>query len=188
MEDPFAVRELRIRQPARMISGRARFDYFGPGRHRVASVVETDARSAMQMMGGLVPRTRVFEVRTRDGDPLLTLVKRDEDWLTDVLDVSGHLIGRIQTGETRRHYTLLDPAGQILGEAVGDLAVKKFAVHGPEGERLAQLRKTWAGIIKEMLTSADHYTVTYTGPMQPDLRTLIAIVPVILDLARHGAY
>jgi len=188
MEDPFAVRELRIRQPARMLPGRARFDYFGPDKKPIAVAVETDARSALYMVAALVPRTRVFAVRTCDGEPMLTLIKRDEDWITEVRDSGGKLVGKIRTGETRRHYTLLDEANQVLGEAVGDLAVKRFSVKGPEGERLAQLRKTWAGIVKELLTSADHYTVTYIGPMPPHVRTLIAIVPIVLDLSRHGAY
>ena len=32
MSDPFAVRELRIRQPARVLPGRARYDIFDSGR------------------------------------------------------------------------------------------------------------------------------------------------------------
>ena len=38
-----------------------------------------------------------------------------------------------------------------------------FSVTGAEGERYAQIRKTWAGFGKELLTSSDHYTVTFTG-------------------------
>lgn len=186
--DPFEVTELRIRQPARMLSGRARFDYFGPDKSRVAVAEETEARSALRAMGTLVPRTRVFEVRTADGDPLLTLIKRDEGGVAEVRDVSGQLVGKIKTGNTHRTYTLLDEADQVLGAAVGNLALKRFSIGGPNGERLAQLRKTWAGIAKELLTSADHYSVIFTGPMTPQVRTLIAIVPIILDLSQHGAY
>lgn len=188
MEDPFAVTQLRIRQPARVLPGRARFDYFGPDKKRVAVAEETSARSALQAVGTLVPRTRAFEVRTGDGDPLLTLVKRDEGGITEVRDVSGQLVGKIKTGDTHRTYTLLDETDQVIGAAVGNLAMKRFSIGGPNGERLAQLRKTWAGFAKELLTSADHYTITYTGPMTPQVRTLIAIVPIILDLAQYGAY
>ncbi len=188
MEDPFAVKELRIRQPARMLPGRARYDIFDPGKRLLAVAAETEPRSALQAMAALVPRTRVLQVRSADGAPMLTLVKRDAEWLTDVKDPDGQLIGRIQTGETRRHYTLLDEADQVAGQAVGDLAVKKFAITGPEGERFARLRKTWAGLGKELLTSSDHYTVTFTGPMPPRIRTLVAMVPIVLDLARHGPY
>ena len=188
MEDAFAVKELRFRQPARMLAGRARYDIFAPNRKLLAIAIEAEPRSALQAMASLVPRTRVLHVRSAAGEPLLTLVKRDEDWLTDVRNPEGQLIGRIRTGDTRRHYTLLDESDQVTGQAVGDLAVRKFTISGPDGERFAQLRKTWAGLGKELLTAADHYTVTFTGPVPPQIRTLIVMMPVVLDMARHGPY
>jgi hypothetical protein len=187
MEDPFAVKELRIRQPARMLPGRARYDIF-EGRNLIAVAAENEPRSALQTMASLVPRTRVISVRSAVGEPVLTMVKRDDDWVADVTDPDGQLVGRIQIGETRRHYTLLDEADQVAGQAVGDLAVKQFTITGPEGERLARLRKTWAGLGKELLTSSDHYTVTFTGPMPPRTRLLVVMVPIVLDMTRHGPY
>jgi hypothetical protein len=188
MEDPFAVRELRIRQPARMLPGRARYDIFDQSRNLLAVAAETEPRSALQTMASLIPRTRVIGVRSAAGEPMLTLVKRDEDWLADVTDPAGQLIGRIQIGETRRHYTLLDETDKVAGQAVGDLAVKQFTITGPDGERFARLRKTWAGLGKELLTSADHYTVTFTGPMSPRIRVLVVMVPIVVDMVRHGPY
>jgi hypothetical protein len=187
MEDPFAVKELRIRQPARMLPGRARYDIF-EGRNLIAVATENEPRSALQTMASLVPRTRVISVRSAVGEPVLTMVKRDDDWVADVTDPDDQLVGRIQIGETRRHYTLLDEADQVAGQAVGDLAVKQFTITGPEGERLARLRKTWAGLGKELLTSSDHYTVTFTGPMPPRTRLLVVMVPIVLDMTRHGPY
>src|SRR6202034_2319732 len=162
----FAVKELRIRQPAKVLPGRARYDIFDSARNLLAVVRETEARSVLQTMADLVPRTRVLAVRSATGEPMFTLVKRESDeWVTDVTDADGQLIGRIQTGETRRHYTLLDEADQVTGQAVGDLAVKQFTISGPDGERYARLRKTWAGLGKELLTSSDHYALTFIGPM-----------------------
>ena len=188
MEDLFAVKELRIRQPARMLPGRARFDIFDESKNLLAVAAETEPRSALHTMASLIPRTRILGVRSADGEPLLTLVKRDDDWIADLKDPAGQLIGQIQIGETRRHYTLLDETGQVAGLAEGDLAVKKFTISGPQGERFARLRKTWAGLGKELLTSADHYTVTFTGPMSPRTRMLVVMVPIILDMSRHGPY
>ena len=188
MEDPFAVRELRIRQPGRLMPGRARYDIFGAGRTLIATVSETEPRSVLQTMADLVPRTRVLDVKSAAGEPILTMVKRDTEWITDLSDPGGQLIGHIQTGETRRHYTLLHPGGHVAGQAVGDLAVKQFSITGPDGERYARLRKTWAGLGKEMFTSSDHYTVTFTGPMTPTVRLIVAMVPVVLDMSRYGPY
>jgi hypothetical protein len=188
MEDPFAVTELRIRQPARMLPGRARYDIFDPKKKLLAIATETEPRSALQTMASLVPRTRILGVRSASGEPMLSLVKRDDDWRADVTGPDGQLIGRIQIGETRRHYTLLDETDQVAGLAVGDLAVKQFTITGPDGERFARLRKTWAGLGKELLTSSDHYTITFTGPMPPRVRMLVVMVPIVLDMTRHGPY
>ena len=188
MEDPFAVKELRFRQPARVMPGRARYDIYDSGKKLLAVVAETEPRTRLQTMADLVPRTRMLGVRSASGEPLLTLVKRDSDWMADLTDPDGQPIGQIRIGETRRHYTLLDEAGQVAGQVVGDLAVRQFTITGPEGERYAQLRKTWAGLGKELLTSSDHYTVTFTGPMPPRTRLTVAMVPVVVDMTRHGPY
>ena len=81
-------------------------------------------------------------------------------------------IGTIQIGDTRRHYTLLDEEGQVTGQVVGDLGVKQFSVTGAEGERYARIRKTFAGVGKEFFTDADHYSLTFTGPVSARVRTL----------------
>jgi len=171
-----------------MLPGRSRYDIFDPDKRLLAVATETESRSALESMASMVHRTRILEVRSAAGEPMLTLVKRDVDWVADVKDAGGQLIGRIRIGETRRNYTLLDETDQVAGQAVGDLAVKQFTVTGPDGERLARLRKTWAGLGKELFTAADHYTVTFTGPMPPRIRMLIVMVPIVLDMTRYGPY
>jgi hypothetical protein len=188
MEDPFAVKELRIRQPAKMLPGRARYDIFDSNRKLLAAVVETAPRSALQTMADLVPKTRFLAMRSASGEPMLTMVKRDSDWLAEFTDAEGQHIGQIQIGGTRRHYTLLDAAGEVAGQVVGDLAVKQFTINGPDGERYARLLKTWAGLGKELLTSSDHYAITFIGPVPAPVRRLIVMVPIVLDMTRHGPY
>ena len=58
---------------------------------------------------------------------------------------------------------------------------------GPGLPPFAEIRKTWAGPLKESLTSADNYTVKFTRPaIPPDVRVLTVMVPIVLDLARYG--
>jgi len=188
--DPFAFRELRIRQPGKVLPGRARYEIFDPDKNLLAVAAETESRGVLNTVIGLVPGTRVLAVRTPGGDPVLTLVRQDSenDWLAAVTEPDGTLIGKIRIEFSRRHYTLLDEQGQVVGRAAGDLGATQFSVTGAEGERYAQIRKTWAGLGKELLTSSDHYTVTFTGPVSPHIRTLIVMVPIVLDMTRHGPY
>jgi Scramblase len=188
--DHFAFRELRIRQPGKVLPGRARYEIFDPDKKLLAVAAETESRGVLNTMIGLVPGTRVLAVRTPAGEPILTLVRQDSDnnWLAAVTDPDGTLIGQIRIEFSRRHYTLLDDQGRVAGHAAGDLSATQFAVTGADGERYAQIRKTWAGLGKELLTSSDHYTVTFTGPVSPSIRTMIVMVPIVLDMTRHGPY
>ena len=185
-EDPFGFQELMIRQPARLLPGRASYQIFDGGRRLLAVASEAEGRSRLEAFQKLIPGTRALAVTTAAGEPILTLVKRDSEWTADLTDPAGSLIGRIRIGGSRRHYTLLDEQDQVVAEAVGDLAVKTFSVTGTGGTRIAQVRKTWAGLRKELLTSADHYTMRFTGPVSPRVRMLTVMMPIVLDLARYG--
>jgi len=173
-----------------MLPGRATYEIFDADKHLLAVAKETESRGVLQTVIGMVPGTRVLAVQTPAGEPVLTLVRQDseDDWLATLTDPDGQPIGKIRIEFTRRHYTLLDEEGQVAGQAVGDLGASKFSVNGVDGERFAQIRKTWAGLGKELLTSSDHYTVTFTGPVTPRIRTMIVMVPIVLDMTRHGPY
>lgn len=185
MDGPFDFRELRIRQPGRLIPGKARYEIFDTGRHLLAIASEEAGRSWMQTLTRELPGTRALGVRTAAGEPVLTLVKRNSAWAADLTDPDGKPVGRIRIGGTRRQYTLVDGSGEVVGEAVGDLAVKNFAVTGAEGAPIASVRKTWAGL-KEVLTSADNYTVKFADPVPDPARVLTVMMTIVLDLARYG--
>ena len=185
MEDLFDFRELKIRQPGKMLPGQARYQIFDSERRLLAVASESEGRSRFQTFTGLIPGTRMFGVRTASGEPILMLVKRDADWAADVTDPAGKPVGRISIGDTRRHYTLLDSGGRVVGKAAGDLAVKNFSVTSAEGTPMAQVIKTWAGLRKELLTTADHYTVKFTGTPAASARVLTVMMAIVLDMARH---
>jgi hypothetical protein len=183
----FDFPELRIRQPGKLLPGRASYEIFDAERRRLAVAAETEGRSRLQSIAGLISDVWTLAVHTAAGEPVLTLVKPDGEWVADLTDPDGRLIGRIRIEASRRHYILLDDRDQVAGQAVGNLAVNDFSVAGPQGERYARVRKTWAGLRKELFTSSDHYTVTFTGPVSPRVRTLTVMMPIVLDLAKHEA-
>jgi uncharacterized protein YxjI len=185
VEDLFDFRELRIRQPGKLLQGQASYEIFDTGRRLLAVASEAEGRSRLQALSGLVPGTRTLGVRTAAGEPALMLVMRDTEWAADVTDSAGKPVGRIRIGDTRRHYTLLDSGGLVVGKAAGDLAVKNFSVISADGGPMAQVTKTWAGLRKELLTSADHYTVKFAGTQPTSARVLTVMMAIVLDLVRH---
>lgn len=187
MGHPFDLTELRIRQPGKVLPERASYEIFDTHRNRVAVVKETKGRSRLEALAQEVPDIRTFAVTTALGEPLFTLVMLNE-WLAELTDPGGRLIGRIRVGANRRRYTLLDDQEEVAGEAAGDLSLTKFDITGPAGERYAQLRKTWAGLRKELFTESDNYTVTFTGPVPAPVRPMIVMVSIVIDMSVHGPY
>ncbi len=185
MDELFDCPELRIKQPGKMLANRAHYEIHGAGRP-LAIVTETEAHPRLALLREQLRDTRTFEVTTPAGDPVLTLVKQASEWISELRGPAGELIGRIRTGDTRRTYTLLDGQDQAVGQVSGDLALKRFIVTGPTGARLARVRKTWAGLAKEMLTASDHYKIEFTGPVPQPARTLTVMMPVVLDLTLYG--
>jgi Scramblase len=104
VEDPFALDELRIRQPGKVLPERASYEIFDTRRNLLAVARETERRSLIEALA------------------------------------------------------------------------------------CGQLRKTWAGVRKELFTEADNYTLTFTAQVPAHVRRLIVMLPIVLDLSAHGPY
>src|ERR1700678_1922001 len=133
--DHFAFRELRVRQPGKVLPGRARYEIFDPDKNLLAVAAETESRGVLNTMIGLVPGPWLLAVRTPAGEPILTLVRQDSenDWLAALTAPGRHPIGKIRIEFSRRHYTLLDDEGKVAGKAAGDLGATQFSVTGADG-------------------------------------------------------
>jgi hypothetical protein len=188
VEDPFDFQALRIQQPRRLLPDRANYEIFNADRQLLATVTETERHTRLTLLSKSLPDTRAFAVTTAAGEPVGFLIKQSSEWITEFQGPGGELIGRIRTGDTWRTYTLLGDQDQTVGKVTGDLALKHFSVTGTRGAAFARVRKTWAGLTKEMLTPSDHYTVEFTGPVSRPARTLTVMMPIVLDLTLYGPF
>jgi Scramblase len=186
VEDPFDFRALRIRQPGKLLPDRAHYEIFNADRRLLATVTETEGHTRLKLLGKSMPDTRALAVTTAAGEPVGFLIKQSSEWITEFQGPGGELIGRIRTGGTRRIYTLYGEQNQAVGKVTGDLALKHFSVTGAGSAVVARVRKTWAGLPKEMLTTSDHYTVEFTGLLSQPARTLTVMMPIVLDLTLYG--
>jgi Scramblase len=188
VDDFFDFKELRVRQPGKILPGRASFEIFDGKRNLLAAARETQSRSVLDKITQHVPGARVLEVTSPVGEYMFTLDVIGSKWIAELTDADGALLGKIRIGGSRRHYTLVDAEGAEIGQAVGDLSVTRFQVTGTSVPPFAEIRKTFAGPLKEAFTSADHYTVKFGAIRVPVLlRTLTVMVPIVLDLAKYDA-
>jgi uncharacterized protein YxjI len=187
MENFFDFSELRIRQPGKLFPGRASYEISNDRRQLLAIATEVEGRTMLDKITKLLPDSRALAVTSPDGEYLFTLSLQSAKWAAQLTDPDGALLGTVKISGTRRHYTLLDADGAIVGEAAGDLAVRRFTVTAPGHPPFAEVRKTFAGPVKETFTSSDNYTVKFAAAAVPPLtRTLTVMVPIVLDLARYG--
>lgn len=182
---------LKIRQPGKFLPTQAKYEIFDGERNRLATAVETDLRTRFDLVKGAlpgapIPGSRTLTITSGEDEPILVLTKHADGRLTEVRTPTGTLVGRIRAERTTRHYALSGPRDEALGSVVGDLALKHFTVKDPDGDPIARVTKTWAGLAKELLTPSDHYEVDFPGPISDTARTLIAMIPIVLDLSLYG--
>jgi Scramblase len=185
VEDPFDFQALRIKQPGKLLPDRAKYEIFNADQLLLATATETEGHARLKLIGKSVPDTRAFSITTAAGQPVGFLIKQNSEWITEFRGPANELIGRIRTGDTRRNYTLLGDQDEVVAQVTGDLALKRFSVADAKGAVFARVRKTFAGIRKEVLTSSDHYRVEFTGPVSHPARTLTVMMPIVLDLTLY---
>lgn len=103
-----------------------------------------------------------------------------------VFDGDGMLIGslRQRAFSLRGAFDVLDATDRPLCRLQGRATGSEFALLTPDAVQLARITKSWAGLGKELLTSADHYLleVDDVAPPDPVLRQLILAAAIGIGL------
>ncbi|MGE5135461.1 MAG: phospholipid scramblase-related protein [Gemmatimonadota bacterium] len=185
MDNLFGFPSLRIQQPGKLLPTRASYEIFNGARQLLATATEAEARSRVKLLPQGVPATRMLTVTTVGGSTAFTLTTHTREHLTELAGPGGEPFGQIRGRYTNRHYTLVDEQRQTVGKVVGDLGLKHFSVTDPAGAEFARIRKTFAGITKEMLTPSDHYKVDFAGPVAHPARVLTVMIAIVLDLTLY---
>jgi len=82
----------------------------------------------------------------------------------------------------KKQFALQNPAGDDLGTIDAEnWRSWNFAIDDAQGIEVGRITKSWAGVLKEMFTTADHYVMEVTG--SPDLRFLMVAAAAGVDTA-----
>lgn len=94
---------------------------------------------------------------------LLTIRRGVNFWRAQVavLDQSGRQIGSFKSKvfSLGGGFDVFDAQGTRVAEIKGDWKGWNFTLRGPNGEELGKVTKKWAGIGKELFTTADNYVI-----------------------------
>ena len=117
--------------------------------------------------------------RIRRGFKLFRSVVQVEDGL-------GRPLGTLRSKllSFRLEFAVLDTKGAQIAKVSGDWKGWNFQLTSPSGEVLGTITKKWAGIGKELFTSADNYMIELPGGQADDakIRTMLLAAALAIDI------
>lgn len=107
----------------------------------------------------------VVEVSERESGRVVLAIRRGFTLLRShvtVTDGVGKEIGRFKTKlfSLGVSFHVMDPMAQPVAEIKGDWKGWNFRFLTPDGSEIGRVTKKWAGIGKELFTSADNYVIS----------------------------
>ena len=150
------------------------FDIYDPVTGAQVGIAREKVSIAMKLLRLLVNKrllpTRV-EVRERDDAPVLMTLRRGIALLharVTVRDAADMEVGLLKGKffSIGGGFHVLDAQEQPIAEVKGDWKGWNFRFLAPDGSELGKVTKKWAGLGKELLTSADNYIIALTDGRQ----------------------
>ena len=129
-----------------------------------------------------------IEVRASEGGPAMLTIKRGVGFLrtpVQVLDQTGRQIGSFKSKvfTIGGGFDVFDATGNKIAEIKGDWKGWNFTLRGPQGEELGKVTKKWAGIGKELFTTADNYAIALneTAPKNQESVAMLLAAGLAVD-------
>jgi len=129
-----------------------------------------------------------IEVRASEGGPAMLTIKRGVGFLrtpVQVLDQQGRQIGSFKSKvfTIGGGFDVFDATGNKIAEIKGDWKGWNFRFLTPEGTEIGKVTKKWAGLGKELFTSADNYVIALneTAAIRPDAAPLLLAAGLAID-------
>jgi uncharacterized protein YxjI len=93
----------------------------------------------------------------------------------------GYLQGKLALGGA---FKIFDAQGNPFGEVKGDWKGWNFVMTSSNGQELGRVTKKWAGLGKELFTSADTYVIALSDGMvsKPDVAALLLAAGLAIDV------
>ncbi|HZD18723.1 MAG TPA: phospholipid scramblase-related protein [Actinomycetota bacterium] len=132
--------------------------------------------------------THTYGVYEADGTRILQLTRPRKIMKSriEVADGGGMPVGRIVQENVvgKKRFALQGPAGEPLGAIKAENLVSwDFQVLDADGKKVGSVNKKWAGLGKEMFTTADNYVVEIDGAVSGPLRQMVVASAAGLDTA-----
>lgn len=143
------------------------FDIYDPETGAQIGIARESISPALKALRLLIDKRLLptsVEVREREDGPVVLSLHRGANILRARISVRNRLekeIGRFRSKVLSfgGGFHVLDAAGRPIAEIKGDWKGWNFRFLAPDGSELGVVTKKWAGLGKELFTSADNYVI-----------------------------
>lgn len=97
----------------------------------------------------------------------------------------GQPLGRVEQkfALLKPKFKIFDNNNMLVAEIAGDWKAWNFLISNPQGQQIGQISKKWAGIAKEMFTTADKYNVILNdSSMLPEQKIAVLASAITIDM------
>ena len=168
------------------------YDIFDPETGQMILQCREEALGPLTKMLRFTDYKRVtpfdIQIRTPDGGPVVRVKRGVSVFISNVsvLDESDQFIGGFKQKlfSLGGSFSVQDDHGRALCTLKGKWTGREFRFLSLDGEEYACVTKKWAGIGKEMFTSADNYMLEIRQgvPADSSLRQLILAAVMCIDM------
>jgi uncharacterized protein YxjI len=127
----------------------------------------------------------VVEVRETEAGPVMLTIRRSALSQVTVQGRTGGELGRFKGKlfALRAGFRVFDRSERQVAEIKGDWKGWNFRFLNTDGTEIGKVTKQWAGLSKELFTSADNYVIALDErlPMAPDAAALLLAAGLAID-------
>lgn len=125
----------------------------------------------------------LMEIADSNGQPLVHVKRGWTFWTSKItlVNPSGQIIGLIQQKFKlfKPTFKILNPGGQEVGVITGDWKAWNFDIKDISGNSIGTITKKWAGVAKELFTTADKYMVSINPAYTHEMNKIIILSTAI---------
>ncbi|HYH16031.1 MAG TPA: phospholipid scramblase-related protein [Flavisolibacter sp.] len=128
-----------------------------------------------------------LEIIDNNEEVLVTIKRGWTFWMSKItiLDAQGNVSGYIKQKFKllKPRFQILDADGEQIAEINGDWKAWNFGISSTNGRAIGFINKKWAGVAKELFTSADKYHVSIIADYAEDRNKMnIVATAITIDM------
>ena len=189
MASIFEERVIFVKEKVRYFKFGEVFEFFNLDNVKIGEAREENVsfiKKILKMTGLKTKLSFTVSLYDTSNNKIIT-IKRPFTWfLSDitVFDQVGNKLGRY-----KEEYQLFKPVFSLyskheikFAKIEGNFVAWNFVITSVNGEKIGEINKKFAGIAKEMFTTADNYLVKLNNSLSEDNRKVLTSVACVIDL------